>query len=152
MPRLITKVLTLNLSEENRTCCDASSFCAVAAGLLHERVANPSQMLLCCDGCFKMTNLDVVLLTVGLLFKDLNTKTHSLGFHEVIYGIFRSESEDSFNQLFDTLFQAVDSIVGWNLQRSCLQLHGGFAPGLEASRLSKLPLCMRTDPCVTSAV
>ena len=109
-------------------------------------------MLLCTDGCFKLTNLDVVLLTVGLLFEDLNSNTHSLGFHEVLYGLFRSESEGSFNQLFDSLFEAVESITGWDIASAAVQLHGDFAEGLERSRLLMLPSTVRRGVCVVFTI
>ena len=117
---------------------------AVMPGAVLGRLASPGCLCLCLDGVYKVLKEDAVLISLGILLKSSNSHPHATSYQEMLLGLFASESQLSYQSMFECFASAAQLLCGIDiLSATVLQVHGDQAEGLEAARAAMLPLSRR---------
>ena len=99
---------------------------------------------LCFDGTFKLTKNDFILVTGGLLIKELGKHGYATHYQELAYALVSQESEVCYVDFMSSLRDLVSRVASLDLTRvPQLQIHGDQAGGLEAARKKVFPDSVR---------
>ena len=115
---------------------------------MFDRLVNTERISLVTDGMYKICFDNACIITVGVLVKDSVWRRHghTSSYVELMYGLFKSESSESFKSLKQSLYRSVQQLMGLNLEGKICQLHGDYCEGLEKMRKENMRCTTRTFP------
>jgi hypothetical protein len=111
-----------------------------ASGVIYDRTRT-EHFNVSFDGTFRLCSENFVLLTCGVLLKDLSRDGkygpvvgHPTGFQELIFCLTNRENHRAYGEMVLALAEAFSKMYGINIRNIVQQVHGDQHPGLEKMR------------------